>query len=163
MSENAESTTLHQLILLPEDSLVLSCRKQPTDGIQGSGCGPNSPGPYTRYGHDGQSLKMSVPGEHGNGGCPSCGAICGVSDIPACQFNCVPVNLVLPFAGREYTWLPRPTATANQLAPSMRKHPSCKNLQNLVGRIGGMPHPQLWEWLMGFPIGWTDLEPSETP
>ncbi len=25
------------------------------------------------------------------------------------------------------------------------------------------PHPQYVEWMMGFPTGWTDLQPSETP
>ena len=30
------------------------------------------------------------------------------------------------------------------------------------GRHGRL-NPQFCEWLMGFPIGWTDLEPSETP
>jgi len=27
----------------------------------------------------------------------------------------------------------------------------------------GMLNPTWVEWLMGFPIGWTDLEDSETP
>jgi len=29
--------------------------------------------------------------------------------------------------------------------------------------IGGWLNPTWVEWLMGFPEGWTDLEPSETP
>jgi hypothetical protein len=29
--------------------------------------------------------------------------------------------------------------------------------------IGRKLNPQFVEWLMGFPLGWTDLEPSETP
>lgn len=29
--------------------------------------------------------------------------------------------------------------------------------------VGGHLNPTWVEWLMGFPIGWTDLEPSETP
>ena len=28
---------------------------------------------------------------------------------------------------------------------------------------GGALNPTWVEWLMGFPLGWTDLEPSETP
>ena len=33
------------------------------------------------------------------------------------------------------------------------------------GRIQdqGGRNPALWEFLMGFPIGWTELEPSATP
>jgi len=29
--------------------------------------------------------------------------------------------------------------------------------------ISGQLSPTWVEWLMGFPLGWTDLEPSETP
>jgi len=29
--------------------------------------------------------------------------------------------------------------------------------------ITGSLNPEFVEWLMGFPIGWTELEPSETP
>jgi hypothetical protein len=29
--------------------------------------------------------------------------------------------------------------------------------------VGGSLNPAWVEWLMGFPIGWTDCEPSETP
>ena len=163
MSKTVESTTLQQLTLLPADSLALLYRKPLTDEIQENGCGPSSLESYTKCNRVGHSSKTSAREEHGNVGCLSCGAICGTSDISACHFDCAPVSLVLPFAERESTWLPRPTATANQLCVSMRKHPSCKNLQDLVGRTGGGPHPELWEWLMGFPIGWTDLEPSETP
>jgi len=28
---------------------------------------------------------------------------------------------------------------------------------------GGQPNPEFAEWVMGFPIGWTELEPLETP
>lgn len=31
------------------------------------------------------------------------------------------------------------------------------------GQASGQLNPQFVEWLMGFPIGWTDLEDSETP
>ena len=30
-------------------------------------------------------------------------------------------------------------------------------------QVGGQLNPTWVEWLMGFPIGWTDCEPSETP
>jgi len=29
--------------------------------------------------------------------------------------------------------------------------------------VGHVIAPQWWEWLMGFPLGWTDLDVSETP
>jgi hypothetical protein len=117
--------------------------------------------------------------------------------------------------------LATPTAAANQLAPSMRKHPSCAamfptptandgrggighaataqgglNLRTAVHRFatptsrdhksgrasaqtmarnarplseqigaqnnGGSLNPTWVEWLMGWPIGWTDCAPSAT-
>jgi hypothetical protein len=33
----------------------------------------------------------------------------------------------------------------------------------LPDQIGGVPNPMWVEWLMGFPLGWTDCEPSGTP
>ena len=83
-----------------------------------------------------------------------------------------------------------PTTKANQLAPSMMKHPVCRamwptpsannqkggitglnggsgaraSLRKLVGRemqlqmSGGQLNPTWVEWLMGFPLGWTDLK-----
>ena len=30
-------------------------------------------------------------------------------------------------------------------------------------QIGGVPQPEFVEALLGFPIGWTDLDPSATP
>lgn len=35
--------------------------------------------------------------------------------------------------------------------------------RNLVSGNGGKSNPALLEWLMGFPIGWTDLSASEMP
>lgn len=54
----------------------------------------------------------------------------------------------------DYGWLPTPTATANQTAPSMMKHRSCRNLVSLFGT--GTIHPNVYEWLMGLPLDWSD-------
>ena len=63
-------------------------------------------------------------------------------------------------------FLATPTKTANQLAPSMMKHPGCRKLRRdpRMGssRSGGELNPKWIEWLMGWPMGWTDLEPLET-
>jgi len=54
-----------------------------------------------------------------------------------------------------------PTTKANFVAPSMQKWPSCRRFVEAFG--GRAITPEQFEFLMGFPIGWTALEPSETP
>lgn len=83
-----------------------------------------------------------------------------------------------------YGYMATPTSTANQLSPSMRKHPGCvawlptptahnaketaapsewkRNTPTLATRAGGTLNPTWVEWLMGWPLGWTDLEPLGT-
>jgi hypothetical protein len=84
--------------------------------------------------------------------------------------------------------LATPTATANQLFPSMMKHKSCRNLVmamlptptahnakegaypsehqrnslTLAAVLGGKINPQYTEWMMGWPINHTALKQSET-
>ena len=84
--------------------------------------------------------------------------------------------------------LATPTATANQLSPSMMKHPGCRkwwptpcavqghNVGTMLEWGGsqnwgrkempelarGSLNPNWVEWLMGWPIGWTDLSALET-
>lgn len=38
-----------------------------------------------------------------------------------------------------------------------------RNVRSLRTDVAGTPNPVWCEWLMGFPIGWTDLNASETP
>lgn len=52
-----------------------------------------------------------------------------------------------------------PTPTASTGGPE----PEGKTGRKLVTKVGGALNPQWVEWLMGFPVGWTDLEASETP
>jgi len=65
---------------------------------------------------------------------------------------------VLPDAVRQW---PTPTVqdAANNGGPSQMK----RNTPPLNAVAGGALNPAWVEWLMGFPIGWTDLEESETP
>ena len=77
--------------------------------------------------------------------------------------------------------LATPTATTNQLCPSMQKHPGCRAMwgtptahprthtprdvdhgAQLANQVGGSLNPTWVEWLMGWPLGWTDCEPSGT-
>lgn len=55
-------------------------------------------------------------------------------------------------------YLHTPTTTANYACKSMQKWPNCREYV----RVFGAPTPTNHEWLMGFPIGWSDLRPLET-
>jgi hypothetical protein len=46
---------------------------------------------------------------------------------------------------------------------SWRERPRSKGWSTLPDKIGGHPHPDFVEALMGFPIGYGELRPSETP
>jgi hypothetical protein len=93
-------------------------------------------------------------------GCPSCGASLTLEGIPACRFECEPLTLGLDISEPEDGWLPTPTASA---------YGSCRG--GGAGRVGkwrpslhslGILHPEDWERMMGYPIGWTDATRSET-
>jgi hypothetical protein len=159
---------------LTSGAVGLPAKTSATLGLGVAGLGSRDPGVGSPTSGLGSSLSPSQAllfgktsmVQRGDIGCPSCGASCTPSGTPACRFECEPVTLVRRLEARgssSLRYLPRPTATANQLAPSMRKHWSCRNLQDLVGRTGGSPHPRLWEWLMGFEEGWTACDASGTP
>ena len=40
--------------------------------------------------------------------------------------------------------------------------PGWKNQKSLPKDVGGIPNPTWLEWLMGWPVGWTELKPLET-
>lgn len=50
-----------------------------------------------------------------------------------------------------------PTTMANYACPSMMKHQGCRNFVTVFGR----PQPQNAEYLMGFPIGASSVDPQE--
>lgn len=66
----------------------------------------------------------------------------------------VPANGLL---GRVVHMYPTPTTKANQGAPSMMARGSaCRHLREATK--GGSLNPMWVEWLMGYPLGWTDCE-----
>ena len=65
---------------------------------------------------------------------------------------------VLHILGIDGGWLPTPTTKANWGARSMQKWKGCRNAVKVFGK----PTPENHEWLMGWPIGWTDLNALET-
>lgn len=60
--------------------------------------------------------------------------------------------------GKDFGYLPTPTATANWDSPSMAKWPCCRNAQLLFGKVS----PTSQEYMMGWPPKWTAVEPLET-
>lgn len=58
--------------------------------------------------------------------------------------------------GDDLGYLATPTRTANQLSPAMSKWPGCRRMQKLFGHT---IRPTVFEWLMGYRLGWTRLEP----
>jgi len=76
-----------------------------------------------------------------------------------------PLTVVTEYSSslHERTW-PTPTAHLAKEgaypAEGRRNEPSL-TFQALDGQVGHL-NPMWVEWLMGFPTGWTDLEPSET-
>ena len=124
--------------------------------------GESSSGSLESFAPDGSWSNWSTA-QPGCSGCPSCGAPCTGSGMPVCLFGCEPVTSEHPSAVPASSWLARPTRKANQLAPYMRRWPGCRRLQELVGATGGSPRPELWEWLMGFPLSYSEFEPWETP
>jgi hypothetical protein len=93
-------------------------------------------------------------------------------------------DLIQAVRGNANRHFATPTAKANQLSPSMMKHPGCRAMlptptaqdaknngapsqgrsipPPLNAQAGGPLNPTWVEWLMGWPIGWTDCEPLAT-
>lgn len=70
-----------------------------------------------------------------------------------------PLEIWVPvISGEDGLLLPTPTATANQACKTMRKHWKgyLDNHKDFGDKTRLSPH--FVEWMMGFPIGWTDLE-----
>jgi len=73
------------------------------------------------------------------------------------HFNFQRQTWVQTIFGSDIGYLHTPTTMANFCAPSMQKHAGCRNWLKVFGKIT----PNHYEWLMGWPPGWTDLKPLE--
>ena len=60
--------------------------------------------------------------------------------------------------GRAVNQFMTPMAAARDSTPKQFK----RGNPNLAAQVGGSLNPTWVEWLMGWPLGWTDLEPLET-
>jgi hypothetical protein len=78
------------------------------------------------------------------------------------------LTLAPGIGGTEFGWLPTPTKTADSKGAPKNRYfgsPTCRsNLREWL-RDGPddpiYPHPDFVERVMGYPIGWTELAPSE--
>lgn len=59
--------------------------------------------------------------------------------------------------------LPTPISRDSRTKKGAKTMPNHQGSEPLVVQVGGSLNPTWVEWLMGFPIGWTDLPPSGTP
>lgn len=67
---------------------------------------------------------------------------------------------------KECSWWPTPTRAMGKHGFSFSKSGKLRMNAEVIARchaIGRKPSPEFQEWLMGFPPGWTDLEPSAMP
>lgn len=71
-----------------------------------------------------------------------------------------------PTKEKDGSYLPTPTARATPDCPSERKRksPSLNCILNQKnGSYGLKTNPRYVEWMMGYPLGWTELKPLEMP
>ncbi len=155
-----ETLGARQLTLLPEDSRAkTSARQVPNE---------DSPGPVQDYSLKCSessakfNLDMSLPKTHrayvpmdsaqSSKGLPAWGmthdGVCwevATSVRPTKEIECGCL-------------LPTPTTVGNEFSPSMRKWPCHAYFQEVYGDL---PKIALREWMMGWPIGWTESAPLE--
>jgi hypothetical protein len=55
-----------------------------------------------------------------------------------------------------------PTPTAHMAKETNAPSEANRNEPSMASRVGGKLNPTWVEWLMGWPLGWTDLKPLET-
>ena len=172
MSEKSENTTLRQLTLFAGDSLARTSampekgrglRKEPDRD-----CGLNSIASFVNYDRDSSSWKTSQLSLFGKSGPYSeTWPRAGMMRNGRCYQQ---RPLVPPILGTDASFLPTPVAyDSTPGGPGnhykglgwMGKHLWPTPQQKAAGKPG--LSPAFNEYLMGFPIGWTDLEHSETP
>lgn len=176
-SQTSFAEGFHVRTLVPPDEGPGSRGSAPASG-------GTSPPSSTKSARAGSSSKTSRR-VHADG-CPRCGVICTCLDTirPPTRFlppmserhilgsgsSLLPTPLsglsgsnlrgepTLVGMARKGKW-PTPTVSGNY----NRKGASLNSGDGLATAAGGPLNPGWVEWLMGFPEGWTDCEPSATP
>ena len=164
MSKTSEPTTSSLLTYSAAGSPAKTCpsptRKDKDWKVSEADCGLSLNESPTNSDPNGSSSKTSST--HGSGGCPSCGADSTPSGMPACHFDCQPLTWERGIEGDEFSYLPTPTASSYGSCRGGGQGRTGKWRKSLSGRFGGPHAPNHREWMMGFPIGWTEIDVSET-
>jgi hypothetical protein len=165
--------TTRTLTLFAADSLV-RISAPPAGGEasteRGPGFGGTSPESSTSCGRHGSLSKTSRAAPR-NGSLPSA-AISSALAIERVPSHYLPSTSERPTVASACSWsvptrhidragtglLPTPTVEGNRNRSGL----SPKSGDGLQTVLGGPLSPLFVEWLMGFPIGWTDCAPSET-
>lgn len=149
-----------ELISCVEDFLASQC---PSPAVSvanptSAGCGHSLFGSLAYYDHDTSSLKTSQPslGEDW-GAClvtlPRAGTM--RNGIVYQQDSCTAMS-----GNGSSLW---PTPLARDWKEGFSPKPHGRHSDSLPVRIGGFPHPEFYEELMGLPTGWSELPQPATP
>ena len=170
-------------------TLVLPGLEEALRGIV-AGSGTNSPASLERSARDSSSSKTSRAEKAY--GCRTSDTSCICSATVPVPSRFLPPTLELHTDGGESSLLPTLTEAADSLAPLMAKVPVRRRMRGTLcaaghhsnaggskpgpirltpygeaAQAGGTLSPTWCDWFMGFPVGWSDLEPgdelSETP
>lgn len=135
--------------------------------VKGRDCGLSLPGSFAFFDHDSFSWRTWQLSLHGglipfSGTWPRAGLM-----LNGFAYKRHP--LVRRTYATERSFLPTPQAFDSKRAvmdhksmDSSRRHKK-GGCSNLAETFNGFPNPLFVEWMMGFPMGWTDLEGLETP
>ncbi len=76
--------------------------------------------------------------------------------------ECYLLKMLEPFTNeKESGLLPTPTARDSRTLKGAKRGPNAVGSEPLVIKVGGTLNPPWVEWLMGWPSGWTALQPLE--
>lgn len=75
---------------------------------------------------------------------------------------CYPLKTVVPIIKENACGYLLPTPTCHNAREGGYPAEGKRNTPTLGWVLGGKPNPLYTEWMMGWPIGWTDLKPLET-
>lgn len=162
----------------PVRTSARSTQRRKALGAKGRACGKNTSASFARFDLRSSRLRTYQRSLFG-GWTPFCATLpragLMLRGTLYRQMRSVPPSKV-----KGFSYWPRPTASdSRRMGFSAENHrvQQARNKTNGFGSgpasgnlvlhchldFGGVPTANFVEWLMGFPIGWTDIEPSETP